>query len=261
MLELVHWEPHCGSLKVLVALQERSLDFHSRWVDFLSLEQYGLAPFAAPEAAITIEGESPVLVHDGNVIADSFNTLLYLDDAFPAPPLQPSTAAGQWRIQVWARLFAEVLAPSVSTLGCRRYLGAALAGRDRVALAQRVAQLAVHERRVAWEAALAGQYPEALIEDSHRKVGLALGKAEAALEKSAWLLESGFSIADIDLFGLANALPALVPDIAGSAVLPRLNAWLERMRARPAVQRALATSRSGHPQQAFAPGPEHSRWG
>lgn len=261
MLELFHWEPNGGSLKLLVALHEKGLDFHSRWVDFLSLEQYGLAPFNSPEAALCIEGEAPVLVHDGNVIADSFNTLLYLDDAFPAPPLQPASAAGQWRIQVWARLFAEVLAPAVATLGCQRHLGAALAGRDRAALAQCAAQLKVHERHAAWEAALADQYPEALLEDSRRKLGLALGKVEAALEKSDWLLDSGYSIADIDLFGLANALPALVPDIAGSTALPRFTAWLERMRARPAVRRALAASRSGHPEQAFAPGPEHSRWG
>lgn len=261
MLELFHWEPNCGSLKLLVALHEKGLAFHSRWVDFLAFEQYALGPFNAPEAAISIEGEAPVLVHDGNVIADSFNTLLYIDEAFPAPPLQPATAAGQWRIQVWARLFAEVLAPAVATLGCQRHLGAALAGRDRGALAQRVTQLEVHERRVAWEAALAGQYPEALIEDSRRKVGLALGKVEAALEKSDWLLASGYSIADIDLLGLANALPALAPDIAGAAALPRFAAWLERVRARPAVRQALAASRSGHPEQAFAPGPEHSRWG
>ena len=65
----------------------------------------------------------------------------------------------------------------------------------------------------------------------------------------------------VDLFGRANALPALVPDLAGAAALPRLAGWLERMRARAAVRKALAASRSGQPEQAFAPGPEHSRRG
>ena len=88
-----------------------------------------------------------------------------------------------------------------------------------------------------------------------------LGKVEAALAQSEWLLATGYSLADIDLFGLANPLPALVPDIAGPAALPRFTAWIERMRARPAVRRALALSRGGHPEQAFAPGPEHARWG
>jgi glutathione S-transferase len=262
MLELFHWEPNCGALKVLIALHEKGLDFRSRWVDFLSLEQYELAPFAAPEAAMTIEGEAPVLVHDGNVISDSFNTILYLDEAFPVPPLQPATAEGQWRIQVWARQFAEVLAPAVSTLGCQRHLTAALAAqRDRAALGARAAQIGMHERRLAWEAALAGNYPEALLADSRRKVGLVLGRVEAALEQSDWLLASGYSLADIDLFGLAHALPTLLPEVAGAAALPRVTAWLGRVRARPAVQQALAASRSGHPERAFAPGPEHSRWG
>jgi glutathione S-transferase len=261
MLELFHWEPNCGSLKVLVALHEKGLDFTSRWVDFISLDQYGLAPFADPEAAMTIEGEAPVLVHDGAVISDSFNTILYLDEAFAAPALQPATAEGQWRIQVWARQFAEVLAPAVCTLGCQRYLTAALAQRDRAALGARAAKIAVQERRTAWEAALAGSYPQAQLEDSRRKVGLVLAKVEAALAQSDWLLTTGYSLADIDLFGLANPLPSLVPDVVGAAALPRFNAWLERVRARPAVRAALARSRSGHPEQAFAPGPEHSRWG
>ena len=29
----------------------------------------------------------------------------------------------------------------------------------------------------------------------------------------------------------------------------------------PAVSKALATSRTGKPDEAFAPGPEHARWG
>jgi glutathione S-transferase len=261
MLELFHWEPNTFSLKALVALHEKDLDFNSRYVDFLSLEQYALAPYADPEASLSIEGEAPVLVHDGAVISDSFNMILYLDEAFPSPALQPATAEGQWRIQVWARQFAEVLAPGVCTLGCQRYLAPALAQRDRAALAARAAKIAVHERREAWQAALAGNYPEAQLEDSRRKVGVVLGKVEAALAQSDWLLASGYSLADIDLFGLANPLPALLPDVAGAAALPRFNAWLERLRARPAVRRALAMSRSGHPEQAFAPGPEHSRWG
>ena len=261
MLELFHWEPNGGSLKVLIALHEKGLPFASRWVDFLALEQYTLAPFADPEAAITIEGEAPVLVHDGHVISDSFNTILYLDEAVPQGPLQPATAEGQWRIQVWARQFAEVLAPAVATLGCQRHLTPALARRDRAALAAAIARIAVHERRSAWQAALDGDYPEALLEDSRRKVGLVLGKVEAALEQSEWLLAGGCSLADIDLFGLANALPALLPEHAGVAARSRFNAWLERMRARAAVRQALATSRSGRPETAFVPGPEHSRWG
>jgi glutathione S-transferase len=261
MLELFHWEPNTFSLKALVALHEKGVDFQSRYVDFLSLEQYGLAPYADPQASLSIEGEAPVLVHEGAVISDSFNMILYIDEALAKPALQPATAEGQWRIQVWARQFAEVLAPGVCTLGCQRYLTAALAKRDRATLTARAATIAVQERRAAWQAALAGVYPQAQIEDSRRKIGLVLGKVETALAQSDWLLSSGYSLSDIDLFGLANPLPLLLPDIAGAAALPRLNAWLERMRARPAVRKALAMSRSSHPEQAFAPGPEHSRWG
>ncbi len=33
------------------------------------------------------------------------------------------------------------------------------------------------------------------------------------------------------------------------------------MSERPAVKKALAMSKTGKPDEAFAPGPEHARWG
>ena len=70
-----------------------------------------------------------------------------------------------------------------------------------------------------------------------------------------------FPLADIDAFAIANALPTLAPDIVNDRSTPQLMAWLRSIRQRPAVQAALATSRTGKPEQAFVPGPEHSRWG
>jgi hypothetical protein len=42
---------------------------------------------------------------------------------------------------------------------------------------------------------------------------------------------------------------------------PRLIDWLNRIRNRPAGRTALGSGRTGKPEHAFAPGPEHSRWG
>ena len=58
-----------------------------------------------------------------------------------------------------------------------------------------------------------------------------------------------------------DALPTLTPDLVNAGATPQLWQWLERIRARSAVQTALGFSRTGRPEQAFAPGPEHSRWG
>jgi glutathione S-transferase len=87
-------------------------------------------------------------------------------------------------------------------------------------------------------------------------------RIDKALEAGAtWLVENTYTLADIDAFALANSLPKLLPDVANAQKAPRFMAWLERMRARPAVKKALALSKTGRPEEAFAPGPEHARWG
>jgi glutathione S-transferase len=118
------------------------------------------------------------------------------------------------------------------------------------------------ERRKAWAEAIDDSYSDALLEDSRRRSGLLVERIETALEGGAsWLVEDVYSLADIDAFSLANVLPKLLPQACNPTASPNAMGWLERMRARPAVQAALACSRTGRPEEAFAPGPEHARWG
>jgi glutathione S-transferase len=264
MLELYHWEPNTFSLKCLIALHEKGLDFASRYVDYVSLDQYALAPYADAEATNSIEGEAPLLVHEGEVIADSFLINLYLDEAFPQTPLQPADAMGRWKVLVWARQLGEVLAPAVCTLGCERYLAATLTGNQRTALTAKLPLIRNSERRAAWAALLQGATASAELDESMRKLRLMIDKVEATLGNSShreWLMGAAYSLADIELFGLSNSLPTLTPELVNADAAPRFNAWLRRMRARPAVRKALAMNRTGKPEQAFVPGPEHSRWG
>jgi hypothetical protein len=56
-------------------------------------------------------------------------------------------------------------------------------------------------------------------------------------------------------------LPQLAPALVNESTAPRVMEWLRRIRVRSAVRAALSVSRTGEPEKAFAPGPEHSRWG
>jgi len=94
-----------------------------------------------------------------------------------------------------------------------------------------------------------------------RKVVLAVRRIEDALAHSQWLVGPDYSLADIDAFAICHSLPTLTPDVVNSASTPRLLDWLNRIRLRPAVRAALGTSRTGKPEEACVPGPEHSRWG
>jgi GST-like protein len=68
-----------------------------------------------------------------------------------------------------------------------------------------------------------------------------------------------FSIADLETYAWLAGITGLLPDaFAGKT---QLAAWMDRIRRRPAVARALSLSQSGNPREGWAPGPEINRWG
>jgi len=205
------------------------------------------------------EGEGPILVDRGVPMTESFFIGLYLDEAYPAIPLRGRSAHERWRVLMWARFANEVLAPAISSLGCRKYLVPALKDRDRRDVLKSIERMPTKEQRDGWLQALDNTYSEELLADSRRKVGIAIRKIEDALAESAWLAGDAYSLADIDLYALIAPVPDLAPEVLNPA--PRTVAWMESIKRRPAVTAALAASRTGKPHQAFSPGPEHSRWG
>jgi glutathione S-transferase len=149
----------------------------------------------------------------------------------------------------------------VNTLGCHRYLAPVLRGRSAEEVERFVSRIGSRHLQEGWRAAFADAYPVDLLEDSERKIGIAVRRIEDTLATSPWLAGSTYSLADIDAFALCNSLPALTPRLVNDKDTPRLLQWLHRIRERPAVRAALAMSRTNRPEEAFAPGPEHSRWG
>ncbi|MGE5721962.1 MAG: glutathione S-transferase family protein [Sphingomonadales bacterium] len=263
MLELYHWEPNVFSLAALTALNEKGLDYASRYLDWLNFEQLGPdMPALNLEAEHNPEYEGPLLKDGDALISESFFLMEYLDDKYPETPLKLRTPYGDWQVQVWGRFLGERVSNAVSTLGCHRYLHPLLKER-RINSAEAVTgRFAVQERQVAWREAIEDSYSEDVLRDSKRKAGLLVERIEKALAGGGeWLVENSYTIADIDAFSKANSLPKLLPDVANEEKARNFWAWLERMRARPAVRKALATSKTGKPDEAFAPGPEHPRWG
>lgn len=262
MLELYHWEPNGSWLKPLIALHEKGLDFRSHYFDALSLERYGPGFLeASRETQLNLEGEGPVLCHDGHQVTESLFIAEYLEDAFPASPLRPAEPLGQAQILALARFINEVFMPAANTLGCHVYLAPQLKGCDLTSLEVLLEKIPMPFLQEQWRLALTDRYSDELIEDSKRKILLAVRRFEATLSSSPWLVGSAYSLADIDAFSICNSLPTLVPDLVSDVTAPRLMEWLSRIRMRPAVRAALAMSRTGKPELAFAPGPEHSRWG
>ncbi|MDE3114957.1 MAG: glutathione S-transferase family protein [Pseudomonadota bacterium] len=262
MIELFHWEPNTFSLKPLVVLHEKGLEFASRYTNFQDPAYTIVAP-GGSETELTHNPEltGPVLVDRGTAMTESFFLSLYLDEAYPERPLRPADAKGRWRVLMWARYVNEVLTPAICTLGCKAFLVPELKKRERAPLEAAIAALPTLERRNAWLDALNDRYPSDLLEDSRRKIAQSVAKIEAALGERPWLAGDEYSLADIDAYALAAPIRVLAPRLLTAESAPRMLKWLDAISERPAVKAALATSKTGTPHEAFAPGAEHSRWG
>ena len=262
MLDLYHWEPNTFCLKPMVALHEKGLDFNSHYQDWLAFEQLKSDPTLNIEAVNNFDIEGPILVNGSAVISESFFMMEYLDDEFPkAPRLFPETPAGKWRARAFGRYLGERTGPAVATLGCRKYLVPELKKRRRNDLDEMVASMPAEERKHRWRVAIEDSYEADEVEESETNARVAIGRLEKTLGEQEWLLPDGYSAVDIEAFAFMNSMPKLMPEDCNATASPKLMGWLARMRERPAVKAALAMARTAKPDEAFAPGSEHARWG
>jgi glutathione S-transferase len=258
MLTLYHWAPNGPWLKPLIVLAEKDIACTLRPVDILAFEQYGPAvPAPSLETRLNLEGEGPLLVHDGRQLTESFFMYEYLDTVFGGPALRPSNPVAFNRMLAWARFINEVFMPGANTLGCKQYLAPALVGKQPPV--ETLDHIPLAFVREGWKRAYEGNYPEELLAESRRKVGLALKRIEGALAEGPWILGEAYSLTDIDAFAICRSLPLLTPELVADH--PRCVDWLARMEERPAVRKSLAVGNWKQPETAFAPGPEHARWG
>src|SRR5215469_11824828 len=176
MLELYHGEPNTFSLKPLIVLHEKGLDYRSHYRAPTDFDAVTASIRSALEVTYNPEGDGPILVDHGTAMTESFFISLYLDDAYPQVPLRATDAANRWRVLMWARFLNEVLAPAVVTLGCHTHLSPLLKSKNRAELERAIAAMPTPERRDGWQTALDGSWSGEVIEDSRRKIGIGVKK-------------------------------------------------------------------------------------
>jgi glutathione S-transferase len=93
-LKYYHAEPAANSLKSMIPLIEKGLDWESVYVDLHKFEQH--QPWFT---AINPEGQVPVLDHDGAIITHTTVINEYLEDVFPtiSPTAARCARAIRWR--------------------------------------------------------------------------------------------------------------------------------------------------------------------
>ena len=84
-VELYHFWSSVCSVRCRMALEEKGVDWTSRYIDLFAFDQL------RPEyLAINPKGVVPTLVHNGQPIRESLVINEYIDAAFEGPRLSPS---------------------------------------------------------------------------------------------------------------------------------------------------------------------------
>jgi glutathione S-transferase len=231
-LKYYHAEPVANSLKSMIPLKEKGLDFESVYVDLHKFEQH-----SEWFTAINPEGQVPVLDHDGVIITHTTVINEYLEDAFPdAPPLRPADPEGKARMRYWNKFIDEHVMNFVSMHGWHRMVGVIARGIDSGEFEKLVARIPLHEQREKWKTARSG-FSEADLANATRKIEVALDKVEAQLAQSQWLAGDMFTLADINFYAHCGMMvERMFPDLKPG---PRLIDWRDRATARPGVAAAL----------------------
>ena len=240
MLELHHGEPNADSLKLIIALKEKSAPFTPRYVDLLNLEHHS----EAYKAATSGHTRAPVLVEDGLAMTDSQLALEYLVEAFE-PRLAPADPAGWYDIQAWTAQLDQGLGPNVRLLGWHTITAPGMPEAQRRDFLDRVSSLPQVQVAAGWSQVTDdAEASEDQLANARERIGQMAQKIEAALQDSDWLVGGAYSAADINAFALAHTLPRLTPELVNAETTPKLVAWLKRIGDRAAVKAALAMGKA-----------------
>jgi glutathione S-transferase len=236
MLKLYHAEPMANSLKSLISLHEKGLEFESVYVDLHKFEQH-----ERWFVAINPEGQVPVLDHDGVLVTHTTVIGEYLEDVFTdRPTLRPADPPGKARMRAWNKFVDEHVMNFVSMHGWHRMVGVIARSIESGEFEKLVARIPLYEQREKWRTARSG-FSESDLANATRKVEVAVDKVEQQLAKTPWLAGEMYSLADINFFAMCGmAVQRLFPEMGVEKRAPRLLEWVERVRARPGVKAALA---------------------
>lgn len=236
---LYHWEPNANSGKPMLALMEKGVKFESHYLDLLNFDQH------KPDyLAINPQGTIPAMTHGARVLTESTAIMEYVDEAFDGPSLMPADPVDRWRVRWWMKFMDQWLGPSFSMIGWSVFIGPAVRAKDPDELKAAIERIPLPERRVAWRKAIYGSFGEVEMEESRRRVALGITLLEEALAEREWLASDSYSLADINGFNLAYALPLSQPTLSNDDLTPNILRWLRAIYARPATRATWAMGRT-----------------
>jgi glutathione S-transferase len=239
MLTLYSFGPGANSLKPMATLYEKALDFKIRFVDPAKFEQH-----SDWFKAINPRGQVPALEHEGRIITESTVICEYLEDVFPdaGTSLRPADPWQRAQMRVWTKWVDEYFCWCVSTIGWHFGIRPIAQQMSDAEFEAHLKNVPIPEQQVKWRRAREG-FPQEMLDEEYRKVAVCARRLEEVLSRQDYLLETGFSLADICNFAMANGLQREGGPFEAYFNVkdtPGVVAWIERIRARPAIAKMFA---------------------
>ncbi len=236
MLELYHFEPAANSMKPLLCLSEKGVEFTSRQ---LNLEGRRWEQYSDWFLKINPDGQVPVLVHDGRVVTESTVINEYIEDVFPENPLRPADPYWRAQMRIWTKFVDEYFCPALTVIGAN--FATPFAQKiDKAEMEAILARIPLDGPRKKWATVSSTGYSEEDVADARRKLGVTVDRIETSLGEHEWLAAPTFSLADVNAYSMVSGTQRVIPDKLNETAAPRTIDWLRRMEERPGVKKALS---------------------
>jgi glutathione S-transferase/GST-like protein len=129
-------------------------------------------------------------------------------------------------------------------IGWSVFVGPSVRARDPAELEAAIERIPLPERRVAWRKAIHNLFSAEELAESHRRVAKGIAMLEERLSRGTWLVGERYTLADINGFNLAYALPLSQPDLSNDEKTPHILEWLRKIYERPATKKTWALGRT-----------------
>ena len=229
-LHLFHFVMSNCSQRVRIGLEEKGLVWTSHHLDLPAN-----AHVSADYQRINPNGVVPTLVHDGQVVLESNDILIYLDDKFPDPPLRPhdpEAIATMDTVVAASSAFQSVIKVLSHEFLFRPFRKV---GAEEISLFENGHN---DPTLVAWLRDYAEEGPAWAARVRHSQEGLKSGldELESVLGGSEWLSGDDYGLADVSWVVNYHRLSQANVDLSA---WPRFGAWGMRATQRPAFEAAV----------------------